>query len=89
MHNHSHTIHEDMFVPVGQGTTQKFNITVDELIRMRNNAFDRWCWESGDIEDKKLFERLDGILSLVKQSIASSMISDSTYEMVFDTNQKV
>ncbi len=61
--------HEDSFVFFdSREDNVTTSISVADIIRMREMAFDRWNWETGDEKDKALFERLDSILESLAKS---------------------
>lgn len=53
------------------------SISIAEIKRMREMAFDRWTWETGDEKDKELFEHLDAVLESVAKT--SSFSADDFY----------
>jgi len=39
-----------------------FEMSVDELNKARSEAWDRWTWDSGSVEDQKLIKSIDTML---------------------------
>jgi len=67
MSNHSHPYTGDFFIPVSKNDPPSKKVSVTDLIKLREVVFDRWCWETGDEEDRALFEEIDNIIESIKQ----------------------